>query len=253
MAFVRYGPLRISVLMLLALIAAAVVFQTDFAQHADRTGNRRSGQSLTPYLLNVKPPSARVGERVKIEGGNFLGGPVTVTFNGVPAMIKDVKEDELRVYVPVGALSGPLQVAVGGRVSNAVHFDVRIAAGAPVDAASQPPADSVGLPRPDSTGTVSFSKQIQPIFDARCTTCHGGSGGLVLDEGESYSNLANVTAQKSCPSEKRVTPGNASASVLYKKISGTSCGTQMPKKGPPLSEAEIRLIRTWIDEGARNN
>lgn len=252
MTFVQLGSPRISLLIVLALVTAVVVPQTDFARHPDRKGSRKSGHSGTPYILNVKPASARVGERVKIEGGNFLGGPVTVTFSGVPAMVKDVKEDEVRVYVPPGALSGPVQVSVGGRVSNAVHFVVRIA-GAAVAAATQPSADSAGLPQRDSTGAVSFSKQIQPIFDARCTTCHGGSGGLVLDEGESYSNLVNVAAQRSCPPEKRVMPGNASASVLYKKISGTSCGTQMPKKGPPLLESEIRLIRTWIDEGARNN
>ena len=34
--------------------------------------------------------------------------------------------------------------------------------------------------------SVDYSSQIQPIFNSRCTSCHGGSGGLNLT---SYNNL----------------------------------------------------------------
>jgi hypothetical protein len=50
-----------------------------------------------------------------------------------------------------------------------------------------------------------------------------------------------------------VVPGDANASVLYKKIDGSGAyGSNMPLGGS-LSPAQIEIIRRWIDEGALNN
>jgi hypothetical protein len=98
---------------------------------------------------------------------------------------------------------------------------------------------------------VSFSNQIQPIFNSQCTGCHGGNGGLTITAGASYNNLVNVNAQSSCSSLKRVLPNDAANSVLYKKVSGTTCGSQMPQGGS-LSTSDIILIRDWINQGASN-
>ena len=52
---------------------------------------------------------------------------------------------------------------------------------------TEPPAvDDCGVTDGDNSSCVNYSTEIQPIFDANCTGCHGGAGGLVLD---SYSNL----------------------------------------------------------------
>jgi len=101
---------------------------------------------------------------------------------------------------------------------------------------------------------VSFSNQIQPIFNSQCgTACHGNSGGLSLAAGVSYNNLFNVNAQSSCTSLKRVLPNNAANSVLYRRVSGTTvCGVQMPQGGA-LNASDIALIRDWINQGANNN
>jgi hypothetical protein len=101
---------------------------------------------------------------------------------------------------------------------------------------------------------VSFSNQIQPIFNnnSQCSGCHGGSGGLTITTGASYNNLVNVFAQSSCTSLKRVLPFDADNSVLYKKVSGNTCGSQMPLGGA-LSTSDIALIRDWINQGANNN
>jgi hypothetical protein len=99
---------------------------------------------------------------------------------------------------------------------------------------------------------VSFSNQIQPIFNSQCTGCHGGSGGLTITASVSYNNLVNRNAESSCTSLKRVLPNDAANSVLYKKVSGTTCGSQMPQGGS-LSASDITLIRDWINQGANNN
>ena len=89
-----------------------------------------------------------------------------------------------------------------------------------------------------STCNISYSLIIQPIFNANCTGCHGGSGGLTL---ASYSNLiaGNVLIS-----------GNSTESLIIQKLKGTASGAQMPKNAAALSESTINLIATWIDEGA---
>jgi len=39
-----------------------------------------------------------------------------------------------------------------------------------------------------STSSIDYSTQIQPIFNSRCISCHGGAGGLSLT---SYNNVMN--------------------------------------------------------------
>lgn len=111
---------------------------------------------------------------------------------------------------------------------------------------------TIGVYTTTPVPTVHFSTQIQPIFNSICTGCHGGSGGLYLSSNVSYANLVNVQAQSSCTSMKRVLPGDASNSVLYRKVSGSTCGAQMPQGGN-LSTSQIKLIQDWINEGAQNN
>ena len=93
--------------------------------------------------------------------------------------------------------------------------------------------------------TVSFSAQIQPIFNANCTSCHspGGIGPFDITVGKAYASLV----------PQRVIAGNSAGSLLYKKISGTTAGSQMPLGGTPLSAADQTLIKNWIDQGAANN
>ncbi len=102
------------------------------------------------------------------------------------------------------------------------------------------------------TQSVSFAGQIQPIFNANCISCHGTNGGLTLTASVSYSQLYHVTASSSCTSLHRVFPIDADNSVLYKKVSGTTCGSRMPLGGS-LLQTEINLIRDWINQGANDN
>ena len=92
----------------------------------------------------------------------------------------------------------------------------------------------------ETSNCVHYEDEIQSIFNANCTSCHGGSGGLALT---SYSDLMGNDV---------VDPGDSAASKLIQRLKGTS-GIQMPKNQDPLDEATINLIETWIDEGALDN
>lgn len=106
-----------------------------------------------------------------------------------------------------------------------------------------------------TVSTVSFLTQIQPIFTNNCVNagCHPGGGApFSLESGQSYGNLVNVTstASPSCSGQLRVKPFSATESVLYRRISGTTCGSRMPLGGGSLSPTNQNLIRDWINQGA---
>jgi hypothetical protein len=102
--------------------------------------------------------------------------------------------------------------------------------------------------------TVSLAADLQPIFDTRCTSCHGagGFGGLELSANVAWANLLGVESMGYSP-RQRVVSGNPEKSVLYLKINGDpSVGRRMPQGGT-LDADTIELFRVWIAQGALNN
>ena len=94
------------------------------------------------------------------------------------------------------------------------------------------------------TRTVSFSKDIVPIFNKSCNTsgCHS-AGGLKPDL--SANNAYNVLTSGSYYSKSK-----PSSSFLYQKMLGNK-GAVMPISG---SNSEYNaLILAWIKQGANNN
>ena len=97
------------------------------------------------------------------------------------------------------------------------------------------------------TNGVSYSKQVQPLFNQACnfSGCH--------DAGTHQSSL-NLTsygeAVLTIPGV--VVAGKPDASTLVLRIQG-SVGTRMPPGSYPLNTNQIDGIRTWINEGAKNN
>ena len=88
---------------------------------------------------------------------------------------------------------------------------------------------------------VDYNSQIQTIFNEKCTSCHGGSGGLILS---SYDEL-----MKGGNSGAVIKAGDASNSLLIQRIEG-SVTPQMPQGGDALVDSVISLIKKWINEGA---
>ena len=104
--------------------------------------------------------------------------------------------------------------------------------------ATEPPAEN----EPDAgapAGSPGFSADIQPIFDASCSGCHGSraSGGVQLN---SYENLMGSNV---------VTAGDSAGSVLWQVVDSG----EMPKAGQPLSAEKVQLIADWINAGANND
>ena len=119
---------------------------------------------------------------------------------------------------------------------------------------SSPTTTTTTLPGP----VVSFAREVAPILSANCTGagCHAGQfAAQGIDMSAAATAYAALTSKQStespCTGTRLVVPGSPEASVLVKKLTGTSCGfSQMPLGRPPLGAADLATIRAWIAQGA---
>lgn len=97
---------------------------------------------------------------------------------------------------------------------------------------------------------VSYSKDIQPILNQYCVSCHGTQAGVALDD---YPSLMVSVGNKW--NNQIVVPGSATASGLYDVLTSNPQKQipQMPIGGPYLTGDEIEAIKAWINEGANDN
>lgn len=89
---------------------------------------------------------------------------------------------------------------------------------------------------------ITFEKQISPIFQARCTKCHGDGkleGGLDLRR--------KSLAAKGGDSGAAIIAGKPDESLLLEKITK---GEMPPKEEGKLDDKQRELIRRWIAAGA---
>jgi Protein of unknown function (DUF1553)/Protein of unknown function (DUF1549)/Planctomycete cytochrome C len=100
-------------------------------------------------------------------------------------------------------------------------------------------------PAANTAKTVDFAAQIQPILAKRCQMCHQGGAAPADLRMDTPAALLQGSI-----SGKVIIPGNADDSLLVKRITQKQ-GVRMPLSGDPLSDAEIALIKTWINQGAK--
>lgn len=108
-----------SVLLLAGLGAATVL--------ALRSGCKDAGSDPPPVpaIFSVEPDSGNIGDEIKITGSGFLNAPGQVFFGTVPATQYDEwKNDEIKVFVPQGAVTGLVRVKTEGGESNGILFRV---------------------------------------------------------------------------------------------------------------------------------
>jgi hypothetical protein len=100
------------------------------------------------------------------------------------------------------------------------------------------------IPFAGSAQQTDFARDVQPIFERSCSRCHGAaqqSGQLRLDSKESVLHGG--------ASHGVVKPGDAENSTLYQRVAGIGPEARMPL-GSELPDAEIALLKRWIEQGA---
>ena len=104
------------------------------------------------------------------------------------------------------------------------------------------------------TATLSSIQSV--VFNDSCIGHHGDhatDADLDLRDGQSFSNLVNQ--QSIQVALDLVEPNDAENSYLIHKLDGRAgiVGDRMPPAGPFLSQADIDVIKQWINAGAQNN
>lgn len=87
------------------------------------------------------------------------------------------------------------------------------------------------------TLAVSYTKQLVPLLQANCVSCHNSgnpSGGMVLSSYEDLKIAAN-------------------SGRLLGAIKHETGFSPMPQGASPLSDCDIAQIEAWISQGLNNN
>ena len=89
--------------------------------------------------------------------------------------------------------------------------------------------------------TVDFRNDILPILEANCVRCHIGEepeGGFLIDTKDEALTY--------------IEPGDSESSDFYEYLITDDEDSLMPPRdeGGPLDDSDIRMIKTWINEGA---
>lgn len=100
--------------------------------------------------------------------------------------------------------------------------------------------------QPTPAMQVDFATDIQPVLANHCLKCHGP------EKRESNYRLDDRLSAFSGGDfgEPAIVRGDSAASPLIRYVSGADEDIHMPPEGPPLSQNEIALLKTWIDSGA---
>ena len=107
-------------------------------------------------------------------------------------------------------------------------------------------AYSNGLRGEEAIKPVDYLTEIKPMLAQRCSGCHGPEtqkSGYRVDSAKSLIQGGDTG--------EAVIPGKPADSFLMHAILGTNGATRMPPKDPRLTDAEVDLIKRWIEQGAK--
>jgi cytochrome c len=121
------------------------------------------------------------------------------------------------------------------------------AVAAPTNTATEPTVSltEATIPATEApASSVSFSKDVMPIFSNSCNECHGGRQ---IKEGLDMRTYEGLMAGSF--NGVVIVAGNSADSLLVQLVTEG----KMPKRGAKLTLAQIKLISDWINAGALNN
>ncbi len=92
-----------------------------------------------------------------------------------------------------------------------------------------------------------FEKTVRPILEEHCFDCHGENSSkakLRLD-----TTVGILRGGES--GEPFIVAGKSAESYLIKRVTHENPKEVMPPKGARLTAAEVAVLRTWVDQGAK--
>ncbi|MDP6928730.1 MAG: c-type cytochrome domain-containing protein, partial [Planctomycetota bacterium] len=99
--------------------------------------------------------------------------------------------------------------------------------------------------------TISFNRDVRPIFSEHCSSCHGPDAGARKAKLRLDTPAGALAALRE--GGHAIKPGKPEQSVLLHRIESNDPKFRMPpaESGPALTTAQIQTLSTWIAEGAK--
>jgi mono/diheme cytochrome c family protein len=191
-----------------------------------------------PITLDDYPTAAQVrmqraGQSAQLEGYGWVDQEAGVAHVPIARAMALVAEQGL----PVAGTASE-----SGSAADEPLFDPEMGQFLVDPAVMAPPAEepAVDLNAMDLTN-VTYQEHVLPIFERHCAECHGAD-----DPEEGLELTRYRTAMNGSIHGPVIEPGDPDNSYLVEQI----VSGQMPKRGEPLSPAEIEIIIAWIATGA---
>ena len=93
-----------------------------------------------------------------------------------------------------------------------------------------------------SRRSVDFERHVRPILEGRCLGCHND---------EERSGDFSLATRFEATKDSRVVPGKADESLMIIFLTTGNPSLTMPAVGSAPPDEEIRILRRWINEGAK--
>lgn len=191
-------------------------------------------QEAAPVVITrLEPARTTVSDIITIYGTGFRmeSEEPVVTFQGptgrIPTTITVWDEESMRVWVPQGAVDGPVTVQFGEDLSNEVFFSV--------------------APR-----RITFTNDVKPLFQAKgCLGCHAGAGA----SGNLSLETKATTMSSGSDHGPVVILRNSAESIIVQKVGpNPPFGSRMPLGCTTncMTDEEILILSDWIDQGGDN-
>ena len=95
---------------------------------------------------------------------------------------------------------------------------------------------------------VTYDDDVKPVLREHCFKCHGD------DDGKSGLNMQSyATLLKGGSGGVVVEAGRPGTSVLYQALAHEGDAVPMPPKRPRIADAQVALVRVWIEQGLRES
>jgi mono/diheme cytochrome c family protein len=111
----------------------------------------------------------------------------------------------------------------------------------------------LGLAGCTGEGAVTYSRDVQPILQANCLSCHQQGGAGYENSGFSMASYDDL--MKGTNFGPMVIAGDSEGSNLIVLMEGRAdASISMPHgSAEPVSKQDVATIRRWIDQGAKKN
>ncbi len=98
----------------------------------------------------------------------------------------------------------------------------------------------------DERPRVDYERDVLPLLKSQCYRCHDGR----KQKSELRLDVRSLALRGGKSGKAAIVPGDSSKSELIRRVTTADDEAKMPQEGARLTDAQVKLLRDWIDAGA---